>query len=120
MNSLRDGKTAQLQKKGISYTFSIDNGGKITVVEEVIAGRGSKASNKASSAGGSDPNYDRNIARTEAYAKFNKNQTSVELKGEGVLRKEIEKQLKIKYKSCYYQDASFREYGFGATQVTIK
>ena len=41
-------------------------------------------------------------------------------KGEGVLRKEIEKQLKIKYKSCYYQDASFREYGFGATQVTIK
>lgn len=41
-------------------------------------------------------------------------------KGEGVLRKEIEKQLKTKYKSCYYQDASFLEYGFGATQVTIK
>lgn len=41
-------------------------------------------------------------------------------KGEGVLRKEIEKQLKTKYKSYYYQDASFREYGFGATMVTIK
>ena len=41
-------------------------------------------------------------------------------KGEGILRKEIEKQLKTKYKSCYYQDASFREYGFGATLVTIR
>jgi Domain of unknown function (DUF2027)/Smr domain len=41
-------------------------------------------------------------------------------KGEGVLRKEIEKQLKTRYKSYYFQDASFREYGFGATLVTIK
>ncbi|NDV46838.1 DUF2027 domain-containing protein [Paludibacter sp. 221] len=41
-------------------------------------------------------------------------------KGEGVLRKEIEKQLKTKYKHYYFQDASFREYGFGATMVTIK
>jgi len=41
-------------------------------------------------------------------------------KGEGVLRKEIETQLKSKYKSYYYQDASFREYGFGATMVTIR
>lgn len=41
-------------------------------------------------------------------------------KGEGVLRKEIEKQLKIRYKTYYFQDASFREYGFGATMVTIK
>jgi len=41
-------------------------------------------------------------------------------KGEGVLRKEIEKQLKNRYKSYYFQDASFREYGFGATLVTIK
>lgn len=41
-------------------------------------------------------------------------------KGEGVLRKEIEKQLKTRYKSFYFQDASFREYGFGATMVTIK
>ena len=41
-------------------------------------------------------------------------------KGEGVLRKEIEKQLKTRYKSYYFQDASFREYGFGATMVTIK
>ncbi|MFM2292393.1 MAG: hypothetical protein RIS29_2206 [Bacteroidota bacterium] len=41
-------------------------------------------------------------------------------KGEGVLRKEIEKQLKTRYKTHYFQDASFREYGFGATMVTIK
>jgi len=41
-------------------------------------------------------------------------------KGEGVLRSEIEKQLKTRYKTYYFQDASFREYGFGATLVTIK
>ena len=41
-------------------------------------------------------------------------------KGEGVLRKEIENQLKTKYKHLYFQDASFREYGFGATMITIK
>ncbi len=41
-------------------------------------------------------------------------------KGEGVLRKEIEKLLKSRYKNYYYQDASFREYGFGATMVTIR
>ena len=27
--------------------------------------------------------------------------------------------LKQRYASCHVQDASFREYGFGATQVTI-
>ena len=41
-------------------------------------------------------------------------------KGEGVLRTEIEKQLKSRYKTYHFQDASFREYGFGATMVTIK
>lgn len=41
-------------------------------------------------------------------------------KGEGVLRKEIETLLKSRYKSYYFQDASFREYGFGATMVTIR
>lgn len=41
-------------------------------------------------------------------------------KGDGVLRKAIEKELKTRYKRHYYQDASFREYGFGATMVTIK
>ena len=41
-------------------------------------------------------------------------------KGEGVLRSEIEKQLKNRYKTYSYQDASFREYGFGATMVIIK
>lgn len=41
-------------------------------------------------------------------------------KGDGVLRSSIERELKHKYKSCTYQDASFREYGYGATQVTIR
>ena len=41
-------------------------------------------------------------------------------KGDGVLRKEILSQLKKKYASCYVQDASFLEYGYGATMVTIK
>ncbi len=41
-------------------------------------------------------------------------------KGEGVLRATIEKELKTKYRSCYFQDASFQQYGFGATQVTIR
>ncbi|MFZ4456805.1 MAG: DUF2027 domain-containing protein [Bacteroidales bacterium] len=41
-------------------------------------------------------------------------------KGEGVLRKAILDELKQKYKSCQFQDASFREYGFGATMIIIK
>lgn len=41
-------------------------------------------------------------------------------KGEGVLRQAVLKELKHRYKGHDVQDASFREYGFGATQVTIK
>ena len=37
-----------------------------------------------------------------------------------VLRKAIVDELKRKYSNCRYQDASFQEYGFGATMVTIK
>lgn len=40
-------------------------------------------------------------------------------KGEGVLRAALMKELKRKYSRCEAQDASFREYGFGATQITI-
>lgn len=40
-------------------------------------------------------------------------------KGEGVLRKSILDDLKYRYKHCEAQDASFREYGFGATLITI-
>lgn len=40
-------------------------------------------------------------------------------KGDGILRAALEKELRHKYRSCRYQDASFREYGYGATQVTI-
>lgn len=40
-------------------------------------------------------------------------------KGDGILRSSIERELKHKYPTCRYQDASFREYGFGATQVTV-
>ena len=60
----------------------------------------------------------------EVLAKYaaNKGQKIVFIhgKGDGVLRKAIEKELKTKYKQFYYQDASFRVYGFGATMVTIK
>jgi hypothetical protein len=41
-------------------------------------------------------------------------------KGEGVLRKAVLTELKLKYKHCPVQDASFIEYGFGATMVTIR
>lgn len=40
-------------------------------------------------------------------------------KGEGVLRKNILQELKYRYKGCVWQDASFREYGYGATLVRI-
>ncbi|MDR1499503.1 MAG: DUF2027 domain-containing protein [Tannerellaceae bacterium] len=41
-------------------------------------------------------------------------------KGNGVLRSSMEKELKHRYPSYNYQDASFREYGFGATLVTVR
>lgn len=41
-------------------------------------------------------------------------------KGAGVLRRAIINEITYKYKSYTYQDASFQEYGYGATQVTIK
>ena len=41
-------------------------------------------------------------------------------KGDGVLRKALLDELKPKYNTCRYQDASFQEYGFGATLVTIR
>ncbi len=41
-------------------------------------------------------------------------------KGEGVLRNAILTELKVKYPKYTCQDASFREYGFGATMITIK
>lgn len=41
-------------------------------------------------------------------------------KGEGVLRKAIIDELKLRFSKCEWQDASFQQYGFGATQVTIR
>ena len=41
-------------------------------------------------------------------------------KGEGVLRATLLKELKNHYRHCTHQDASFREYGFGATMVTVR
>ncbi|MDO5074423.1 MAG: DUF2027 domain-containing protein [Bacteroidales bacterium] len=41
-------------------------------------------------------------------------------KGDGVLRATLLKELKRYYRQCSHQDASFREYGFGATMVTIR
>ncbi len=40
-------------------------------------------------------------------------------KGEGVLRKAIIDELKLRYTKCEWQDASFQQYGFGATLVII-
>lgn len=40
-------------------------------------------------------------------------------KGEGVLRAAILDRLRRRWPKCDVQDASFREYGFGATQVTV-
>lgn len=41
-------------------------------------------------------------------------------KGDGVLRKALLDELKKKYSRCKWQDASFKEYGYGATMVTIQ
>ena len=56
----------------------------------------------------------------EAYSK-KKGQKIVFIhgKGDGVLRKAILDELRHKYKNYESQDASFQEYGFGATMVTI-
>lgn len=39
--------------------------------------------------------------------------------GNGRLKNDIRKQLDHKYSKCVYQDASFKEYGYGATLVKI-
>lgn len=41
-------------------------------------------------------------------------------KGEGVLKNALRTELNKNYKQVLHQDASFQEYGFGATMVTIK
>lgn len=41
-------------------------------------------------------------------------------KGAGVLRRALINELTYKHKSYQWQDASFQEYGYGATQVTIR
>lgn len=40
--------------------------------------------------------------------------------GDGILRQAILSELKRDYKQCQWQDASFQQYGFGATMVTIR
>ena len=40
--------------------------------------------------------------------------------GQGVLKQEVLKLLKTKYAKYYTQDASFREYGYGATMVILR
>lgn len=40
--------------------------------------------------------------------------------GQGVLKQELTKLFKQKYPRYYFQDASFREYGYGATMVILK
>lgn len=41
-------------------------------------------------------------------------------KGDGVLRQRILWELQTRYKRFHHQDASFKQYGYGATIVTIK
>lgn len=41
-------------------------------------------------------------------------------KGEGVLRAALINELRYRFKPYTYQDASFQEYGYGATMITIK
>lgn len=40
--------------------------------------------------------------------------------GNGTLKQELRKELSIKFKKYTFQDASFQEYGFGATMVILK
>jgi len=40
--------------------------------------------------------------------------------GQGVLKQEVTNLLKRKFKKYYFQDASFKEYGYGATMVTLR
>jgi len=39
--------------------------------------------------------------------------------GQGTLKMQIRKELQEKYPKFIYQDASFKEYGFGATMVHL-
>ncbi len=57
---------------------------------------------------------DRNIKRKGQRIVF------IHGKGEGVLREAIIKELRHRYRTCTYEDASFQQYGFGATMVTIR
>ena len=40
--------------------------------------------------------------------------------GNGTLKQELRKELGSKYKKYYFQDASFKEYGYGATMVILR
>ncbi len=40
--------------------------------------------------------------------------------GNGTLKQKVQSELKRKYRKHYQQDASFKEYGWGATMVTIR
>ena len=68
-------------------------------------------------------NYQLDVFRKtmdEYRSKKNQRLVFIHGKGEGVLRNALLKELKNKYGSCVSQDASFREYGFGALLVIIK
>ena len=68
-------------------------------------------------------NYQLDVFRKtmdEYRGKKNQRLVFIHGKGEGVLRNALLKELKSKYGSCLSQDASFREYGFGALLVIVK
>lgn len=57
---------------------------------------------------------------TEAAKKPGSSIIFIHGKGEGVLRKAILDRLRRKWPKSEAQDASFREYGFGATRITVR
>lgn len=66
--------------------------------------------------------YQMNVFRStlEQYkAKVGQKIIFIHGKGEGTLRRSLLRELNYRYKKYQYQDASFQEYGYGATQVTI-
>lgn len=66
--------------------------------------------------------YQMNVFRStlEQYkAKVGQKIIFIHGKGEGSLRRSLLRELNYRYKKYQYQDASFQEYGYGATQVTI-
>lgn len=115
----KDGKPRQDKKPQVTSHKRVRDNGKVEVdlhADELL-------DSLAGMSNGEILNYQLDVFRkTLEQYRHKKGQKIVFIhgKGEGVLRKAILQELKQKYKNYYVQDASFQEYGFGATMVTIK